>query len=116
MGSWFPDKGLNLYPLHWKHGVLTNEALGNSLISILKSYFIKVSVQFMKRGPVKGRSHDAQLQILLQLPQELVSSSLLLMIHFLSCWAMSLTIFGLVYIKAAFFIQEEADSSLFGCQ
>ena len=31
----------------------------------------------MKRGPVKGRSHDAQLQILFQLPQELASLSFL---------------------------------------
>ena len=31
----------------------------------------------MKRRLVKGRSHDAQLQILFQLPQELVSFSLL---------------------------------------
>ena len=45
----------------------------------------------MKRGPVKGRSHDAQLQILFQLPQELTSFSLLFVICPLSCWAMSLT-------------------------
>ena len=31
----------------------------------------------MKRAPVKGTSHDAQFQILFQLPQELVSFSLL---------------------------------------
>ena len=46
----------------------------------------------MKRGPVKGRSHDAQLQILFQLPQELASFSFLFMICSLSCWAMFLTI------------------------
>ena len=43
----------------------------------------------MKRGPVKGRSHDAQLQILFQLLQELASFSLLFMICSLSCWAIS---------------------------
>ena len=31
----------------------------------------------MKRGPAKWRNHDSQLQILFQLPQELVSFSLL---------------------------------------
>ena len=46
----------------------------------------------MKRGLVKERSHDAQLQILFQLPQELASFSLFFMIFSLSCWAMSLTI------------------------
>ena len=46
----------------------------------------------MKRGLVIGRSHDAQLQILLRLPQEFASSSLLFMIRSLSCWVMSLTI------------------------
>ena len=45
----------------------------------------------MKRGLVKGGSHDVQLQILFQLPQELASSSLLFLIRSLSCWAMSLT-------------------------
>ena len=44
------------------------------------------------RGSVKGRSHKGQLQILLELPQELASFSLLFMICSLSCWAMSLTI------------------------
>ena len=38
----------------------------------------KSAAKSMKRGPVKGRSHDAQLQILLQLPQKLVAFSLLL--------------------------------------
>ena len=46
----------------------------------------------MNRGTVKGRSHNAQLQILLQLPQELASFSLLFMISSISCQAMSLTI------------------------
>ena len=46
----------------------------------------------MKRGPVKGRSHSAQLQILFQLPQELSSFSLLFMICSLRCWAPSLTL------------------------
>ena len=46
----------------------------------------------MKRGLVKGKSHDAQLQILFQLSQAFASPSLLLMICSLSCWAMSLTI------------------------
>ena len=52
----------------------------------------KSGTKNMKRGPVKGRSHDGQLQILFQLPQEFASSSLLFMIHSLSCWAMFLTI------------------------
>ena len=52
----------------------------------------KSTAKNMKRGPGKGRTHDAQLQILFQLPQELVSFSLLFMICSLSCWAMSLTI------------------------
>jgi len=38
----------------------------------------KSAAKSMKRGPVKGRSHDAQLQILLQLPQKLAAFSLLL--------------------------------------
>ena len=38
----------------------------------------KSAAKSMKRGPVKGRSHNAQLQILLQLPQELANFSLLL--------------------------------------
>ena len=37
----------------------------------------KSMAKSMKRGPVKRRSHDAQLHILFQLPQELVSFSLL---------------------------------------
>ena len=49
----------------------------------------KSTTKSMKRGPVKGRSHDAQLQILLQLLQELASFSLLFMICSLSCWAIS---------------------------
>ena len=49
----------------------------------------------MNRGTVKGRSHDTQLQILSQLPQELASFSLLFMICFLSCWATSLFLLGL---------------------
>ena len=36
----------------------------------------------MKRGLVKGRSHDVQLEILFQLPQEFTCSSLLFMVHF----------------------------------
>ena len=52
----------------------------------------KSTTKGMKRGPVKGRSHDVQLQILLQLPQELASFSLLFIICSLSYWAMSLTI------------------------
>ena len=52
----------------------------------------KSVVKNMKREPVKGRSHDAQLQILFQLPQELASFSFLFMICSLSCWAMFLTI------------------------
>ena len=46
----------------------------------------------VKRGPVKGRSHDAQLQILFPLFQEFASSSLLFMICCLSGWPMSLAI------------------------
>ena len=46
----------------------------------------------MERGLVKGKSHDAQLQILFQLPQEFASSTPLFMIHSLSCLAMSLTV------------------------
>ena len=52
----------------------------------------KSVVKNMKREPVKGRSHDAQLQILFQLPQKFASCSLLFKIRSLSCWAMSLTI------------------------
>ena len=52
----------------------------------------KNATKNMKRGLVKGRSHNAQLHLLFQLPQEFASSSLLFMIHSLSCWAMSLTI------------------------
>ena len=55
----------------------------------------KSAAKSMERGLVKGRSHDAQLQILLQLPQELASFSLLFMICSLSCWAMSLFLNGL---------------------
>ena len=46
----------------------------------------KSSAKNMKRGPVKGRSHDAQLQILLHLPQELASFCLLFMICSVSHW------------------------------
>ena len=63
----------------------------------------KSTAKIMKRALVKGRSHDAQLQML-QLSQEFASSSLLFMIHSLSCWAMSLTIPGWFYVKATFFI------------
>ena len=52
----------------------------------------KSAAKNMKRGQVKGRSHDPPLQILFQLAQESASFSLLFMIHSLSCWAMSLTI------------------------
>ena len=52
----------------------------------------KNATKNMKRELVKGRSHDAQLQIVFQLAQEFASSCLLLMIHSLSCWAMCLTI------------------------
>ena len=63
----------------------------------------KSTAKIMKRGPVKGRSHGAQLQIF-QLSQEFASSSLLFMIHSLSCWAMPLTIPDWFYIKATFSI------------
>ena len=49
----------------------------------------KSAAKSMKRGPVKGRSHDALLQTLLQLPQELASFALLFMICSLRCWALS---------------------------
>ena len=52
----------------------------------------KSTAKNMKRGRIKRRSHDAQLQILFQLPQEFVSFSLLFMIRSLSCWDTSLTI------------------------
>ena len=52
----------------------------------------KSTAKSMKREPVKGKSHDIQLQIMFQLPQELAGFSLLFMICSLSCWAMSLTI------------------------
>ena len=52
----------------------------------------KGAAKSMKRGPVKGRSHDAQLQTLFQSPQELASLSLFFMICSFSFWAMSLTI------------------------
>ena len=29
IGSWFPDQGSNLHPVHWKHGVLTTRPSGN---------------------------------------------------------------------------------------
>ena len=29
VGSWFPDQGSNLHPVHWKHGVLTTRPSGN---------------------------------------------------------------------------------------
>ena len=35
----------------------------------------KSAAKSIKRGPIKGRSHDAQLQILFQLLQELASFS-----------------------------------------
>ena len=53
----------------------------------------KSTAKSIKRGPVKGRSHDPQLQILFQLSQELASFSL-------SCSAMSLTISD--WLHAAF--------------
>ena len=52
----------------------------------------KSAAKRMERGLVQGESHNAQLQILLQLSQELASSSLLFMTYSLSCWAMFLTI------------------------
>ena len=52
----------------------------------------KSATRSMKRGPVKGRSYDAERQILFQLLQKLASSSLLFIIHSSSCWAMALTI------------------------
>ena len=51
----------------------------------------KSTTKTMNRGTGKGRSHDAQLQILLQLPQKLASFSLF-MIYSLSGWALPLTI------------------------
>ena len=54
----------------------------------------KSAAKNMKRGLVKGRSHDAQLQILFQLFQEFASSSLLFMIRCLSYWPMYLAIPG----------------------
>ena len=42
-GSPFPDQGLNLHPLQWKHGVLTNGPPGNShyccILKLLKILF-----------------------------------------------------------------------------
>ena len=38
------------------------------------------------------------------------------MIHSLSFWAMSLFLIGYMLLLAVFFIQEEADSSLFGSE
>ena len=46
----------------------------------------------MKRGLVEGKSQDAQLQVLFQLPQEFAGPSLIFMICSPSCWAVSLTI------------------------
>ena len=51
----------------------------------------KSTTKTMNRGTGKGRSHDAQLQILLQLPQKLASFSLLFIICSLSCWDVLLT-------------------------
>ena len=34
-GSWFPNQGLNLGSLQWKHGVLTTGLPGNSQLMIL---------------------------------------------------------------------------------
>ena len=52
----------------------------------------KSATKNMKRGPVKRRSHDAQLQILFQLSQGFARSSFLFMIHSFSYWAILLTI------------------------
>ena len=64
----------------------------NWVIALRKQEPNRSITKNMKRGSVKVRSHDTQLQILFLLPQEFASSSLLFMIPFLSCWAMSLTI------------------------
>ena len=101
----------------------------------------KSTTKTMNRGTGKGRSHDAQLQILLQLPQKLASFSLLFLFVPLavgmSCWhPVSMKkyeqyekakkkkkkvshvpdYFWLVYIKVSFFTQEEAEYPLFSGQ
>ena len=35
VGSYFPDQGLNLHPLHWKHRVLTTGPPGTSLNKLI---------------------------------------------------------------------------------
>ena len=52
----------------------------------------KSAAETTKRGPVKERNHNNQVQILFQLSQELASFSLLFIICSPSCWAMSLII------------------------
>ena len=75
----------------------------------------KNAAKNMKRGPVKGRSHDASSRYCSNYPRNLLLP--------LSClWFVSLAVgpcldySWLVYIKAAFFVQEEAESSPFSCQ
>ena len=70
----------------------SNQEVMNWVIALRIQGLNKSTTKNMKRGPVKRRSHDVQLQILLQLPQELASFSLLFIICSLSYWAMSLTI------------------------
>ena len=38
MGPYFPNQGLNLHPLHWKHGVLTTGLPGKSLPLFFQSH------------------------------------------------------------------------------
>ena len=48
MGSWLPDRGLNLCPLHWKHRALTIGPPGKSL----GDFFDKNQLSKGKRGKV----------------------------------------------------------------
>ena len=49
-GFWFLDQVLNLCPLQWKHGNLTTEPPGKSLIFIFVNLFLPLKVQHLPVG------------------------------------------------------------------
>ena len=64
VGSWFPDQGLSLCPLNWKHRVLTTGPLGKSHLKkkkiLLMSRFLKDNQLNLCSPPLK-RFHSSSL-------------------------------------------------------
>ena len=69
VGSQFPDQGQNLYPLHWKHGVLTSGPPGksptlssltlqNSTLGIIMIHILRVENQDTEKQLIFITSHS----------------------------------------------------------